>query len=90
MAAEVGAEGTTFSSVSVALSSELPGPAVPGFQNCSVLMGGGVRAQKHGAGVEGVARVTFREADVVRHDLVRRIVTAYEAASRSAKPEERG
>ena len=55
MAAEVGAEGTTFSSVSVALSSELPGPAVPGFQNCSVLMGGGVRAQKHGAGVEGVA-----------------------------------
>ena len=38
MAPEVGADGTTFSSVSVALSSELPGPAVPGFQNCRVLM----------------------------------------------------
>ncbi len=33
-------------------------------------------------GVEGVARVQFRDVDVVRHDLVRRIVTAYEAASR--------
>src|SRR5207244_616387 len=33
-------------------------------------------------GVEGVARVTFRDVDVVRHDLVRRIVTAYETASR--------
>jgi phosphate starvation-inducible PhoH-like protein len=41
-------------------------------------------------GVEGVARVTFREADVVRHDLVRRIVTAYDAASRTpASPEPR-
>mgnify|MGYP003297913195 CR=1 FL=1 len=26
--------------------------------------------------VEGIARVTFKEQDVVRHDLVRRIVTA--------------
>src|SRR3954469_10373312 len=42
------------------------------------------------SGVEGVARVTFREADVVRHDLVRRIVTAYEAASREQKLENRG
>jgi phosphate starvation-inducible PhoH-like protein len=41
------------------------------------------------SGVEGVARITFREADVVRHDLVRRIVTAYEAASRDQKPEGR-
>lgn len=32
-------------------------------------------------GVEGVARVTFRDVDVVRHDLVRRIVTAYEGAA---------
>ena len=40
-------------------------------------------------GVEGVARVTFRDRDVVRHDLVRRIVTAYEAASRDAPPTER-
>ncbi|MBZ6077072.1 PhoH family protein [Microvirga sp. WGZ8] len=33
-------------------------------------------------GVEGIARVTFKEQDVVRHDLVRRIVTAYDADSR--------
>ncbi|MBF9233140.1 PhoH family protein [Microvirga alba] len=33
-------------------------------------------------GVEGIARVTFKEQDVVRHDLVRRIVTAYDAAGR--------
>ena len=30
-------------------------------------------------GVEGIGRVTFKDVDVVRHDLVRRIVTAYEA-----------
>jgi phosphate starvation-inducible protein PhoH and related proteins len=29
-------------------------------------------------GVEGIGRVAFKEADVVRHDLVRRIVTAYD------------
>lgn len=29
--------------------------------------------------VEGIARVKFAEGDVVRHDLVRRIVTAYDA-----------
>jgi phosphate starvation-inducible protein PhoH and related proteins len=34
-------------------------------------------------GVEGIGRVTFREGDVVRHDLVRRIVTAYDAAGRA-------
>jgi phosphate starvation-inducible PhoH-like protein len=33
-------------------------------------------------GVEGVARVQFRDVDVVRHDLVRRIVTAYDTHSR--------
>ncbi len=33
-------------------------------------------------GVEGVGRVTFRDVDVVRHDLVRRIVTAYETDAR--------
>lgn len=38
IAAEVGAEETTFSSVCVALSSELPGATVPGFQNCKELM----------------------------------------------------
>lgn len=37
-------------------------------------------------GVEGVARVTFRDVDVVRHDLVRRIVTAYESAAHAANP----
>nr|WP_244610738.1 PhoH family protein [Microvirga pakistanensis] len=39
-------------------------------------------------GVEGIARVTFKEADVVRHDLVRRIVSAYDAAAREAPPQE--
>ncbi len=34
-------------------------------------------------GVEGISRVTFKEQDVVRHDLVRRIVTAYDAAHRA-------
>ncbi len=32
--------------------------------------------------VEGIGRVVFREGDVVRHDLVRRIVAAYDEASR--------
>jgi phosphate starvation-inducible protein PhoH and related proteins len=35
------------------------------------------------SGVEGIARVVFADADVVRHDLVRRIVTAYDAAARA-------
>jgi phosphate starvation-inducible PhoH-like protein len=34
-------------------------------------------------GVEGIGRVTFAEGDVVRHDLVRRIVGAYEADIRA-------
>jgi len=38
-------------------------------------------------GVEGIARVTFKEGDVVRHDLVRRIVAAYDKAVREAPPE---
>nr|WP_245410869.1 PhoH family protein [Microvirga flavescens] len=36
-------------------------------------------------GVEGIGRVTFKEQDVVRHDLVRRIVTAYEDAHRAGQ-----
>ena len=32
-------------------------------------------------GVEGIGRITFKDVDVVRHDLVRRIVTAYERAA---------
>ncbi|MEJ8475113.1 PhoH family protein [Roseibium algae] len=35
-------------------------------------------------GVEGVSHVQFTEADVVRHELVARIVTAYDNASRDA------
>ena len=31
--------------------------------------------------LEGIGHIRFRDADVVRHDLVRRIVSAYEAAS---------
>ena len=42
------------------------------------------------SGVEGIGHVVFREGDVVRHDLVRRIVAAYEAGARrnaeAAKP----
>jgi len=34
-------------------------------------------------GVEGISRITFREGDVVRHDLVRRIVAAYDASGRA-------
>jgi phosphate starvation-inducible PhoH-like protein len=34
------------------------------------------------SGVEGIGHVMFRDGDVVRHDLVRRIVSAYEAAAR--------
>lgn len=33
--------------------------------------------------LEGIGHVRFRDADVVRHDLVRRIVTAYESASQA-------
>ena len=33
--------------------------------------------------LEGIGHVRFRDADVVRHDLVRRIVTAYESASQT-------
>ena len=41
-------------------------------------------------GVEGIARVTFKEQDVVRHDLVRRIVTAYDADARRHQDEPAG
>jgi phosphate starvation-inducible PhoH-like protein len=36
------------------------------------------------AGLEGIGHVVFRDVDVVRHDLVRRIVSAYESAGRRA------
>ena len=37
------------------------------------------------AGVEGIGHVKFREGDVVRHDLVRRIVQAYDKAAQEAR-----
>jgi phosphate starvation-inducible PhoH-like protein len=37
------------------------------------------------SGVEGIGHVRFREGDVVRHDLVRRIVQAYDKASQEAR-----
>jgi len=39
------------------------------------------------SGVEGVGHAKFEEGDVVRHDLVRRIVMAYESASRREREE---
>lgn len=39
------------------------------------------------AGVEGIAHVRFTEADVVRHELVARIVKAYDDAARRAAEE---
>jgi phosphate starvation-inducible PhoH-like protein len=39
------------------------------------------------ANVEGIAQVAFSAADVVRHELVARIVAAYDAAARSGDPE---
>lgn len=39
------------------------------------------------SGVEGIGHVTFREGDVVRHDLVRKIVKAYEDAARETAAE---
>jgi phosphate starvation-inducible protein PhoH and related proteins len=36
------------------------------------------------AGLEGIGHVRFAEGDVVRHDLVRRIVSAYERRARTA------
>ena len=37
------------------------------------------------SGVEGIGHVKFREGDVVRHDLVRRIVQAYDRAAQEAR-----
>ncbi|MGZ8390601.1 MAG: PhoH family protein, partial [Rhodoplanes sp.] len=39
------------------------------------------------AGVEGVGHVVFTEADVIRHELVGRIVAAYDRASSARKRE---
>jgi phosphate starvation-inducible protein PhoH and related proteins len=36
------------------------------------------------SGLEGIGHVVFKEGDVVRHDLVRRIVGAYEASHRAS------
>jgi phosphate starvation-inducible PhoH-like protein len=37
------------------------------------------------SGLEGIGHVRFRDVDVVRHDLVRRIVSAYESAHAAAQ-----
>ena len=37
------------------------------------------------AGVEGIAQVTFTAEDVIRHELVARIVAAYDAAAATAR-----
>jgi phosphate starvation-inducible PhoH-like protein len=41
------------------------------------------------AGVEGISHVAFTSADVIRHELVQRIVEAYDnAVLRTARPRE--
>jgi phosphate starvation-inducible PhoH-like protein len=45
-------------------------------------MSGLVEAQSLLAGVEGISQITFTAEDVVRHELVARIVKAYEEAAR--------
>ncbi|MGL4441711.1 MAG: PhoH family protein [Bosea sp. (in: a-proteobacteria)] len=47
-----------------------------------------VEAVKLLKGVEGIGHVTFKEGDVVRHDLVRKIVKAYEDAAREASAQQ--
>ena len=46
-----------------------------------------IEAVKLLSGVEGVGYAKFEEGDVVRHDLVRRIVMAYESAARREREE---
>jgi phosphate starvation-inducible PhoH-like protein len=46
-----------------------------------------IEAVKLLSGVEGVGYAKFEEGDVVRHDLVRRIVMAYEGAARREREE---
>ncbi len=43
-----------------------------------------VEATRLLAGVEGIAQVTFAAEDVIRHELVQRIVAAYDAAAKTA------
>jgi phosphate starvation-inducible protein PhoH and related proteins len=38
------------------------------------------------SGVDGIATVRFTDSDVVRHELVARIVRAYEARERAMRP----
>jgi phosphate starvation-inducible PhoH-like protein len=53
--------------------SDLPAGHKPGLSEAIEIL----------AGLEGIGHVVFTDADVVRHDLVRRIVGAYEDAARS-------
>jgi phosphate starvation-inducible PhoH-like protein len=54
----------------------------------STRSGSGSAKQSNFSGLEGIGHVVFKEGDVVRHDLVRRIVGAYEAAARGAASRE--
>ncbi|GHE54329.1 phosphate starvation protein PhoH [Camelimonas fluminis] len=49
-----------------------------------------IQASRILRGVEGVGHVRFAEGDVVRHDLVRRIVAAYDAETRAMAEREVG
>ena len=57
---------------------------LPGGEKVSGL----VHARSVLKGVEGVAFVSLTEQDVVRHDLVQRIIRAYEAAEKTARGKE--
>jgi phosphate starvation-inducible PhoH-like protein len=41
------------------------------------------------AGIEGIGHVQFKGADVVRHELVRKIVAAYEGSTLNSSKEDR-
>lgn len=53
--------------------TDLPAGQKPGLSEAIALL----------APLEGIGHIVFREGDVVRHDLVRRIVGAYEKAART-------
>ncbi|MBM3488395.1 MAG: PhoH family protein [Alphaproteobacteria bacterium] len=55
--------------------SDLPSPAESGLRDAIETL----------AGIEGIARVEFTDADVVRHPLVARIVRAYDESDRLRK-----
>lgn len=60
--------------------TDLPAGQKPGLTEAIALL----------APLEGIGHVVFREGDVVRHDLVRRIVGAYETAAQIRRSNESG